>query len=76
MKISYCPQCKVVTGAGQLPETVVMNGREVPYTYTHVVKGKTHTCKLVEVPENPQRPDEDAEEWLDRLRKDYASTLR
>jgi hypothetical protein len=75
MKIAYCQQCKLATAAGPLPETVVVRGRKVPYMYTHVVDGQRHTCVLVEVPEDAQRPGEDVGSWLARLVKDNAAAL-
>jgi hypothetical protein len=75
MRLAYCRECEAVIAAGDLPDKVkkVVQGKwvEVEPTYSHVVKGKTHLARLVEVSSCPVTPGEAAGAYLKRLTKNY-----
>jgi hypothetical protein len=67
LKIAFCPTCKVATAAGALPVAVRVRGRLTPYAYTHTAKNEVHECRLLDVPDTPQKPGETVDAWLERL---------
>jgi hypothetical protein len=67
LKVAYCPACKIVTAAGPLPVPARWRGRQQPYSYTHTAKNEVHECRLVDVPDTPQKPGETVDAWLARL---------
>lgn len=80
MKAAYCKDCQTVIASGELPEKVkkIVKGKwvEVTPVYSHVVDGKTHVAKLVEVPSTLAVLKESPESYLKRLHKTHKGILK
>lgn len=83
MKAAYCKTCKIVIGAGDLPEKVSMKDKKNPGTlkdvacvYSHTTKsGEEHKAVLVEIGNDPIGPLEKADAYHKRLEKAHSSKL-
>ena len=80
MKVAYCKECQTVIASGDLPEKVkkIVKGKliDVAPVYSHMVKGKSHTAKLIDVPASRVGSDEGPEAYLKRLAKTHKAVLK
>ena len=80
MKVAYCQECQTVIASGDLPEKAKnrVNGKlaEVAPVYSHVVKGKLHVAKLIDVPSTQMVAEEEPEAYLKRLAKTHKAVLK
>jgi hypothetical protein len=80
MKLAYCKDCQEVIASGDLPEKVkkIVKGKwvEVAPVYSHVVDGKVHVAKLIDVPPAPTMLKESPEAYLKRLGKAHKGILK
>lgn len=80
MKVAYCKECQTVIASGDLPEKAkkIVKGKwiEVAPVYSHVVKGKLHVAKLIDVPPSQVESDEEPDEYLKRVAKTNKAALK